>query len=86
LDTIRYSVRNNLIGIELVKGKSCDTLTYSNGILFYSKVYKEDNNEKYTHIVKPFIDETRSCTNKTDSINKIMSAYFSVYVPLNLYK
>ena len=86
LDTCRFSFRNNLIGIELVKGKSCDTLTYSNGILFYSKVYRNDDKEEYTHIVKPFIDETRSCANKADSINMIMSTYFGAYVPLNLYK
>ena len=86
LDTCRFSFRNNLIGIELVKGKSCDTLTYSNGILFYSKVYRNDDKGEYTHIVKPFIDETRSCANKADSINMIMSTYFSAYVPLNLYK
>ena len=85
LDTCRFSFKNNLIGIEFVKGKSCDTLTYSNGILFYSKVYRNDDNGEYSHIVKPFIDETRSCANKTDSINMIMSTYFSTYVPLNLY-
>ena len=86
LDTCRYAFKNNLIWINLVKGKSCDTLSYSNGILFYSKVYRNDDNENYTHIVKPFIDETRSCANKTDSINMIMSTYFGAYVPLNLYK
>ena len=85
-DSCRYSVKNNLIGIEFVKGKSCDTLTYSNGILFYSKVYRNDDGGEYTHTVKPFIDETRCCANKTDSINMIMSTYFSTYVPLNLYK
>ena len=84
VDTCRYSVMNNLIAIDFEKDKPCDTLTYGNGIIFYSKVYKED--EKYTHIVKPFIDETRSCTNKADSIDMIMSTYFNVYVPLNLYK
>lgn len=84
VDTCRYSVKNNLIAIDFEKDKSCDTLTYSNGIIFYSKVYKEG--DKYTHIVKPFIDETRSCANKADSINMIMSTYFNVYVPLNLYK
>ena len=86
LDTCRYAFKNNLIWINLVKGKSCDTLSYSNGILFYSKVYRNDDNENYTHIVKPFIDETRSCANKKDSINMIMSTYFNAYVPLNLYK
>lgn len=85
-DSCRYSVKNNLIAIDLVKGKSCDTLTYGNGILFYSKVYKNDKDGELTHIVKPFIDETRSCANKQDSINMIMSTYFNVYVPLNLYK
>ena len=83
-DTLRYSVKNNLIAIHFAKDKPCDTLTYGNGILFYSKVYKEG--EKYTHIVKPFIDEARSCANKADSINMIMDTYFNVYVPLNLYK
>lgn len=83
-DSCRYSVQNNLIAIDLVKGKSCDTLTYGNGILFYSKVYKNDRNGELTHIVKPFIDETRSCANKADSINMIMSTYFKVYVPINL--
>lgn len=85
-DTCHYSAKNNLIVIDFDKDKPCDTLTYSNGILFYSKVYKDEENEKYTHIVKPFIDETRSCANKKDSINMIMSTYFNVYVPLNLYK
>ena len=85
-DSCRYSVKNNLIAIDLVKGKSCDTLTYGNGILFYSKVYKNDKDGELTHIVKPFIDETRSCANKADSINMIMSTYFNVYVPINLYK
>ena len=85
-DSCRYSIKNHLIAIDLVKGKSCDTLSYSNGILFYSKVYRNDDNENYTHIVKPFIDETRSCANKTDSINMIMGTYFNAYVPLNLYK
>lgn len=56
LDTCRFSFRNNLIGIEFVKGKSCDTLTYNNGILFYSKVYRNDDDGEYTHTVKPFID------------------------------
>ena len=83
-DTCHYSVKNNLIAIDFEKDKPCDTLTYSNGIIFYSKVYKEG--EKYTHIVKPFIDETRSCANKADSIDMIMSTYFNVYVPLNMYK
>ena len=86
LDTCHYAFTNNLIGVNLIKGNSCDTLTYSNGILFYSKVYKDGNNEGYKHIVKPFIDETRSCANKIDSINMIMSTYFNVYVPLNFYK
>lgn len=84
VDSCRYSVKNNLIAIDFEKDKSCDTLTYSNGIIFYSKVYKEG--EKYTHVVKPFIDETRSCANKADSIDMIMSTYFNVYVPLNMYK
>ena len=83
-DTCHYSVKSNLIAIDFEKDKPCDTLTYSNGIIFYSKVYKEG--EKYTHIVKPFIDETRSCANKADSIDMIMSTYFNVYVPLNMYK
>lgn len=83
-DSCRYSVKNNLIGIDIVKGKPCDTLTCANGFLFYSKVHKDG--EKYTHIVKPFIDETRICANKTDSINMIMNTYFNVYVPINLYR
>ncbi len=85
-DTCLYSVRNNQIAIDLVKGKEHDTLTYSNDILFYSKVYRNDGNGKYTHIVKPFIDETHSCASKADSINMIMSTYFNVYVPINMHK
>ena len=86
IDTCQYVVKNNLIAIDVIKYKSCDTLAYSNGILFYSKVYKDNKTDKYEHIVKPFIDEARSCASKTDSINMIMNAYYSVYVPLNMYK
>jgi len=85
-DTCLYSVKNNLIAIDFFKGKPYDTLTYGNGILFYSKVYRKEDNGEYTHIVKPFIDEVRSCENKADSINMIMSAYFNVYVPINMHK
>jgi hypothetical protein len=84
IDTCHYTVKNNLIAIDLIPNKSCDTLSYGNGMLFYSKVYRD--NDQYKHIVKPFIDEARSCANKTDSINMIMSTYFDVYVPLNFYK
>lgn len=85
LDTCRYTIRENLIGIDLIKGKPCDTLSYRNNMLFYSKVYKDNLKEEYKHIVKIFIDETHDCANKTDSINMIMSTYFNTYVPLNLY-
>lgn len=87
-DTCHYTIKNNLLAINFTynDGKPCDTLTYCDGVLFYSKVYKDSENKMYTHIVKPFIDEARSCANKADSINMIMSAYLSVYVPLNLYK
>ena len=84
IDTCHYTVKNNLIAIDLIPNKSCDTLSYGNGMLFYSKVYRD--NDQYKQIVKPFIDEARSCANKTDSINMIMSTYFDVYVPLNFYK
>lgn len=84
IDTCHYTIKNNLIAIDLIPNKSFDTLSYGNGMLFYSKVYKD--NDQYKHIVKPFIDEARSCANKTDSINMIMSTYFDVYVPLNFYK
>ena len=84
IDTCHYTIKNNLIAIDLIPNKSCDALSYGNGMLFYSKVYRD--NDQYKHIVKPFIDEARSCANKTDSINMIMSTYFDVYVPLNFYK
>lgn len=83
-DTIRYSIRNNLVAIDFAADQTYDTLTYTNGILFYSKVYKDG--QQYTQIVKPFIDEARSCVNKNDSINMIMDAYINAYVPLNLSK
>lgn len=88
VDTCHYTIKNNLLAIDFAcnKGLPYDSLTYCNGILFYSKVYKNSEGENYSHVVKPFIDEKRSCTNKTDSINMIMSNYLNVYVPLNLYK
>ena len=85
MDTCRYTTKNNLIAIDFYKDSPCDTLTYGNGILFYSKVYQDPRNKKYTHIVKPFIDENVKWENKSDSINMIMSTYFNVYVPINLF-
>lgn len=85
MDTCRYTTKNNLIAIDLYKDSHCDTLTYGKGILFYSKVYQDNKTKKYTHVVKPFIDENVKWENKSDSINMIMSTYFNVYVPINLF-
>lgn len=85
MDTCRYTTKNNLIAIDFYKDSPCDTLTFGNGILFYSKVYQDPGTEKYTHIVKPFIDENVKWESKSDSINMIMSTYFNVYVPINLF-
>ena len=81
-DTCHYSVKNNLIAIDFDKDTPCDTLSFSNGILFYSKVYQDNKTKKYTHV---FIDENVKWENKSDSINMIMSTYFNVYVPINLF-
>ena len=87
-DTCRYTIQNNLIAIDFShNGWPSDTLSYSNGILFYSKVYKDyGGKEGMTHLVKPFISETKRWKNRNDSINHIMHSYLKVYVPINLYK
>lgn len=100
-DTFVYSIHNHIITLNnsnilsqcttdaryFIHNMNGDALAYENGILFYSKVYKtqQDGQEKKSLIVKPFIDESMSLFNKTDSINAIMKAYFNVYVPLNFY-
>lgn len=64
-----------------------DILAYKNGFLFYSKVYKAPQNSRtqMALVVKPFMDERLCLSNKTDSINAIMEAYFAIYVPLNYF-
>lgn len=90
-DTCRYTIKNHLLILDGGVFRH-DQIAYSNGILFYSKVYKNSmvsnlyDTSKMKLIIKPYINEQLSWGNQDDSIKAIMEAYYNVYVPINFYR
>lgn len=90
IDTYSYSIKGNHITISAQNSTNygsmkSDVLVYSEGILFYSKVYDIPDRRGYarTMIVKPFILEGLDWESASSKRDAILDAYFNVYVPIN---
>lgn len=90
IDTCSYSIKGNHITIAAQNSTNygsmkSDVLVYSEGILFYSKVYDILDRRGYarTMIVKPFILEGLGWESLSSKRDAILNAYFNVYVPIN---
>ena len=90
IDTCSYSIKGNHITIAAQNSTNygsmkSDVLVYSEGILFYSKVYDIPDRRGYarTMIVKPFILEGLDWESLSSKRDAILNAYFNVYVPIN---
>jgi hypothetical protein len=90
VDTCSYSIKGNHITIAAQNSTNygsmkSDVLVYSEGILFYSKVYDIPDRRGYarTMIVKPFILEGLDWESLSSKRDAILNAYFNVYVPIN---
>ncbi len=90
IDTCTYSIKGNHITIAAQNRTDnssiiSDVLVYSEGMLFYSKVYDIPDKRGYTRtmMVKPFIVEGLNWDSMSQKRDAILDAYFNVYVPIN---